>query len=223
MSPNRSLLRNFLFYDATKPDEDHEVLGGSVQNGSITEGFERRYRAILYPEQTYRSTKEYTVFIVMVGDEPWIPRLISHNTSGSDDRFYHEANNWGDFQAAHIFPAEHESLWTQFLLDTAIHTKFDQYLISVNPDDPVYRNPDDPHSVSDKLLRWHFIQSILANVRGAGHPILEHDFPPGHDMAGEILAGPHGQKRFELEIASRLRGLPKANFVHHGENLRVSV
>ncbi|CUS10099.1 unnamed protein product, partial [Tuber aestivum] len=71
--------------------------------------------------------------------------------------------------------------------------------------DPVCRNPDDPHCVSDKLLRWHFHQSILANVRGTGHPICEHDFPPGHDMVGEIRDGPYGQERFELEIASRLR------------------
>jgi len=34
MSLNRSLLRNVYFHDATKPDE---VLGGFVQNGSITE------------------------------------------------------------------------------------------------------------------------------------------------------------------------------------------
>jgi len=34
MSLNRSLLRNVHFHDATKPDE---VLGGFVQNGSITE------------------------------------------------------------------------------------------------------------------------------------------------------------------------------------------
>jgi len=78
--------------------------------------------------------------------------------------------------------------------------------------DPVCRNPDDPHCVSDQLLRWHFRQLILANIRAAdiraaGEPIFEHDFPQGHDIAGEILAGPYGQKRFNLEITSRLRGL----------------
>jgi len=99
------------------------------------------------------------------------------------------------------------------------------YLIAVNPDDdykiiafdandhglngrildPVCRNPANPHSVSDKLLRWHFRQSVLANVRRLGEPIFEHDFPPGTDMAGEILSGPYGQERFALEIAARLR------------------
>jgi len=222
---------------------------------------------------------------IQFSNEPWIPRLISQNTSCREDRFCREvrnrdrrcvisglinpeahiqANIWGDFQATHIFPPEHESLWTEcdygreitdiddtlgidscqngFLLDTAIHTKFDQYLISVNPDnnykivvfdmdirgldgrilDPVCRNPDDPHRVSDQLLRLHFRQSILANVRGAGEPIFEHDFPPGHDMVGEILAGPYGQERFQLEIASRLRGLPKDNCFRHREALQLS-
>ncbi|CUS06624.1 unnamed protein product, partial [Tuber aestivum] len=47
-----------------------------------------------------------------------------------------------------------------------------------------------PYSVSDELLRWHFRQSVLANVRGAGEPIFENDFPPGTDMMRGILAGP---------------------------------
>jgi len=71
--------------------------------------------------------------------------------------------------------------------------------------DPVCRNPTDPHCISDHLLRWHFRQSVLANVRGAGEPILEHDFLPGADLVGEILAGPYARERFELEIAARLR------------------
>jgi len=100
-----------------------------------------------------------------------------------------------------------------------------QYLVSINPDDgykvvvfdmdllgydgkildPVCRKPTDPHCVSDQFLRWHFRQSVLANVRGAGEPIFEHDFPPGTDMVGEILASPYARERFELEIAARLR------------------
>ena len=47
--------------------------------------------------------------------------------------------------------------------------------------DPVCRDPNDPHRVSDELLRWHFRQSVLANMRGAGKPIFEHDFA-GEDM-----------------------------------------
>jgi len=71
--------------------------------------------------------------------------------------------------------------------------------------DPVCRNPADPHCISDHLPRWHFRRSVLANVRGAGEPILEHDIPPGTGMVGEILAGPYARERFELQIAARLR------------------
>jgi len=108
-----------------------------------------------------------------------------------------------------------------FLLYGGYHTDFDNYLFSVNPDitvfddditgldgkflDPVCRDSTDPHRVSDQLLRWHFRQSVLANMRGAGEPIFEHDFPPGTDMVGEIRDGPYARERFEMEIAARLR------------------
>jgi len=36
-----------------------------------------------------------------------------------------------------------------------------------------------PKSYPTKLPRWQFRQSVLANVRGAGEPASEHDFPPG--------------------------------------------
>ncbi|CUS07610.1 unnamed protein product, partial [Tuber aestivum] len=105
-----------------------------------------------------------------------------------------------------------------FLLRADVHQMFKQYLISVNPDDgykivvftiersgldsrildPVCRSPTNPHHVADQLLRWHFCQSVLVNMRGAGEPIFEHDFPPGTDMVGEILAGPYAQERFKL-------------------------
>ncbi|KAG0639916.1 hypothetical protein HOY80DRAFT_1015685 [Tuber brumale] len=150
-----------------------------------------------------------------------------------------QAQNWIPFVATHIFPSEHESIddasrssgvnspQNGFLLETTIEQLFNQYLITINPDDgykvvvfdvdifgydgrildPVCRNQDDPHRVSDDALRWHFRQSVLANVRGVGEPIFEHDFPPGTDMLSEILSGPCAQERFELEIATRLRGV----------------
>ncbi len=71
--------------------------------------------------------------------------------------------------------------------------------------DPVCRDPTDPHRVSEQLLRWHFRQSVLASMRGAGEPIFEHDFPPGTDMVREIQDGPYARERFEMEIAARLR------------------
>ena len=69
--------------------------------------------------------------------------------------------------------------------------------------DVVCRYPEDPHRVSDELLRWHFRQSVLANMRGAGEPVFEHDFT-GTDMVEEISSGPYGKERFELEVAARL-------------------
>jgi len=160
-----------------------------------------------------------------------------------------QANNWTTFEAPHIFPPEDKRLWIQynygrritdmddaiessklnspqngFLLRIEVHKMFDQYLISVNPDDgykvvvfdtdlygydgrmldPVCRKPDDPHCVSDKLLRWHFRQSVLANIRGAGEPIFEYDLPPRTGMESEILASLYPQERFGLEIAAGL-------------------
>ncbi|KAI9768168.1 MAG: hypothetical protein M1840_004998 [Geoglossum simile] len=159
-------------------------------------------------------------------------------------------DSWTAFEAAHIFPLELENLWIEFnygrwvddiddgagvskinscqngfLLQSTVHKAFDQYLLSVNPDDNykitafdmdnfgidgrvldlVCRNLEDPHRVSDQLLRWHFRQSVLANVRGAGEPIFEHDFPPGTDMMNEIREGPYAQERFERELAARFR------------------
>ncbi|RPB19494.1 hypothetical protein L211DRAFT_863628 [Terfezia boudieri ATCC MYA-4762] len=100
---------------------------------------------------------------------------------------------WAGFEVAYIFPLEKEdpvwilgnlgrwitdmddtngsskinSLQNGMLLGADIHTLFDQYTISVDPD------------------RWHFRQSIFSNMRGAGEPILEHDFS-GRDMIGVI-------------------------------------
>jgi len=116
------------------------------------------------------------------------------------------------------------SIKNGFLLQQNVHTMFDRYLISVNPDDgykgvvfntdvhgydgrildPVCRNLDDPHCVSKEILTWHFRQSVLANIRGAGEPIFEYDSPSGTDIEGEVLAGPYAQDGFDLEIAKGL-------------------
>lgn len=72
--------------------------------------------------------------------------------------------------------------------------------------DPVCRDPSSPDRVSDELLRWHFRQSVLANMRGAGEPIFETDFPPGTDMMGTLRSEPYAKDRLEMEFESRLRG-----------------
>ena len=72
--------------------------------------------------------------------------------------------------------------------------------------DPVCRNAADPHRVSDEPLRWHFRQSVLANMKGAGEPVFEHDFI-GTDMVKEISSGPYGKERLEMEVSARLYGV----------------
>jgi hypothetical protein len=61
-----------------------------------------------------------------------------------------------------------------------------------------------PQRPIDELLRWHFRQAVLTNMKGAGEPIFEHDFPPGSDMMGEILRGPRAADRMEFELFGRL-------------------
>lgn len=78
--------------------------------------------------------------------------------------------------------------------------------------DQICCNPEDPHRVSDQLLRWHFRQSVLANMRRAGEPVFEHDFQTGTDMVKEIVEGPYAKERFEMEVSARLRG-----FVESGQ------
>jgi len=63
---------------------------------------------------------------------------------------------------------------------------------------------DDPQRPLDELFRWHFRQAVLINVRGAGEPLFEHDFPPGSDIMGSILKGPKAAERMEFELFNRL-------------------
>jgi len=68
-------------------------------------------------------------------------------------------------------------------------------------DQQLLNHPDRP---ADQLLRWHFRQAVLANMRGAGEPVFENDFPPGSDMAGEVRNGFKPAERMEFELFSRL-------------------
>ncbi|KAK9371939.1 uncharacterized protein V1513DRAFT_453908 [Lipomyces chichibuensis] len=76
--------------------------------------------------------------------------------------------------------------------------------------------------IRDELLRWRFRQAVLANIRGAGEPSFETDFPPGTDMVGEILSGPAAATRMEVGLSSRLAipclGLSKAYSRFKGSN-----
>ena len=63
---------------------------------------------------------------------------------------------------------------------------------------------NNPLRPPDQLLRWHFRQAILTNMKGAGEPTFEHDFPPGSDIMGHIRDGPKAAERMEYEIFGRL-------------------
>jgi HNH endonuclease len=113
------------------------------------------------------------------------------------------------------------------LLRADIHRHWDNYSIAVNPSngyrvyafrpscwdlhglvlEPVCRSPTDSRAVVDALLMWHFEQAVLCNMRGAGEPIFEFDFPPGSDMVGTILNGPMAAERMEAELFTRMYGL----------------
>ena len=62
---------------------------------------------------------------------------------------------------------------------------------------------DNPQRPIDQLLRWHFRQAVLVNMKGAGEPNFEHDFPPGSDMIGSVLKGPKAAERMEFELFNR--------------------
>lgn len=68
--------------------------------------------------------------------------------------------------------------------------------------DQVFLN--NPQRPVDPLLRWHFRQAVLINMKGAGEPRFEHDFSPGSDIVGNILGGPRTAERMEFELFSRV-------------------
>lgn len=105
-----------------------------------------------------------------------------------------------------------------------MHKFWDDYSLSLNPYngfkiqafqsnawsyhgrilDSVCRQPDDPICVIPALLRWHYEQAVVCNMRGEGEPSFEYDFPPGTDMMGEIRERPYAAERMEAELFNRL-------------------
>ncbi|KAK9482974.1 HNH endonuclease-domain-containing protein [Lipomyces starkeyi] len=159
---------------------------------------------------------------------------------------------WTRYDAAHIFPVALESMFHNYnfgglvvlderdgnvnspqnglLLRKDVHGLFDQYEISINPNDdyrivcflddalglagrhldPICRDLENPHRVNDNILFWHFQQAVLANMRGVGEPIFDEDIPPGSDTMDAILSGPAPADRMEFELSSRLGDVMRA-------------
>jgi hypothetical protein len=69
-----------------------------------------------------------------------------------------------------------------------------------------------PQRPIDELLRWHFRQAVLTNMRGPGEPVFEHDFPPGSNIMGHILRGPKAAERMEFELFGRLAAQVEIDF-----------
>ncbi|KAI5850364.1 hypothetical protein DFP73DRAFT_539107 [Morchella snyderi] len=137
----------------------------------------------------------------------------------------HDYGRWITIPPATESAGSINSVQNGMLLDNTIHALFDSYIVSINPDDNhkivCFRRDgegiagrhldreflEDPSRPVDQLFRWHFRQAVLANMKGAGEPIFECDFPPGSDMIGEILSGPRAGERLEFEFFSRLAGV----------------
>ncbi|EGD97212.1 hypothetical protein TESG_04626 [Trichophyton tonsurans CBS 112818] len=137
---------------------------------------------------------------------------------------YAQFGAWEGFEAAHVFPLQQENIWVEhgfgrwasnienqvgglsinsiqngLLLKSDAHQFFDAYKISINPDDgyKVVCFGPDLLGVDGRVLDpiWDLT--------------FEHDFPPGTDIMADIREGPSSQKRFEIELASRLQGFSR--------------
>ena len=74
----------------------------------------------------------------------------------------------------------------------------------------INRNVEPKYRPSDALLREHFDQCVLANVKGAGEqrddwvdPEDDHDLSDFSNW-GRRIGGDKGPSRLELELAARL-------------------
>ncbi|KAK9241919.1 hypothetical protein V1506DRAFT_465448 [Lipomyces tetrasporus] len=159
---------------------------------------------------------------------------------------------WTGYDVAHIFPVALESMFHNYnfgelvvlddrdgsvnspqnglLLRTDVHGRFDQYEISINPNDDyrivcflddslglagrqldtICRDIEHPHHVNDNIIFWHFQQAVLANMRGVGEPVFDEDILPGSDTMNAILSGPAPAERMEFELSSRLGDVIRA-------------
>ncbi|KAF3113168.1 hypothetical protein TWF706_010157 [Orbilia oligospora] len=109
------------------------------------------------------------------------------------------------------------------LLSSNSHTLFNSHTLAVNPEANyrVYAFDDDNFGYSEKymsvpalqngevgardtLLQWHFRQSVLANMRGAGEPIWDYGPNEEGDVVGRLLSSDHTMTRLGEEVGARL-------------------
>ncbi|PUU79006.1 hypothetical protein B9Z19DRAFT_1024283 [Tuber borchii] len=139
-------------------------------------------------------------------------------------------SNYGDWitiPPAKVSDGTINSVQNGILLGSNIRCFFDAYKLAIDPDDNykiVCFAPDagdfkisgrhldqtfldNPHRPVDQVLRWHFRQAVLVDMRGAGEACLEADFPPGSDMIGEIMRGAKAAERMEFELFTRFNAI----------------
>ncbi|KAK9246513.1 hypothetical protein V1506DRAFT_553020 [Lipomyces tetrasporus] len=173
-----------------------------------------------------------------ITDEPCIIRILSRTITGRDDFFRARVrerdgkcvitgtaaprNGWREYWVQNGFSrwilnrtGERDtginSSQNGLLMLSHVHERFDAFDFSVNPDDgyKISCFDTDPFRIDGKILDPICRDpNMLPNMRGAGEPSFEMDFPPGSDMMGEILSGPQAGKRMEAELFSRLNGVP---------------
>ncbi|MCJ1325266.1 hypothetical protein MMC10_001928 [Thelotrema lepadinum] len=112
-----------------------------------------------------------------------------------------------------------DSVQNGLLLSSEAKDMFETYSLSINPDIFTCFFPaaarfagnivpqsflDNPLRTPDQLLRWHFRQAVLTNMKGVGEPVFEHQFDSGANIMGDIRNGPKAAERMEFEIFSRL-------------------
>ncbi|KAG0634204.1 hypothetical protein HOY80DRAFT_1012578 [Tuber brumale] len=131
----------------------------------------------------------------------------------------HQYGRWITIPPANESDGSINSVQNGILVTAEIRDYFEPYYLSINPDDNykiVCFTPDsldyhiagrhldqsfldNPLRPVDQLLRWHFRQAVLVNMKGAGEPCFETDFPPGSDIMGEIMSGLKGGEIMEFE------------------------
>ena len=70
---------------------------------------------------------------------------------------------------------------------------------------------EDPERPVDQLLRWHFRQAVLANVRGQGEPGFVWDSPRHWEIIDEIPSDPKAREKIKIEYLSWLAESAKAS------------
>ncbi|KAK9364539.1 hypothetical protein V1509DRAFT_656132 [Lipomyces kononenkoae] len=149
---------------------------------------------------------------IRVSDEAWIARLISHSVS--DEKCLISAG----FQAAHVFPLEYESLWIQFNyrrwiinMDSAnLHTRFDQYLFSINPDDchKIITFAPNHWGIDGKILGIIAIMYQMTCCGGTFDIASLLTCEAQGSLFLRLRVEPYGKERLEMELGSRLKFIP---------------